>query len=396
MRLIFLFYSNGSAPPDKIPSFDLSSESSNKYAIQFKTDGLYYVFGKLLDQKAIDEVLIVMESARSPGYVDTGRPDMRSIVIPHISCLTDQLREDDLIFTRGGFRSWHDWLVDRQKEGYWAWLYAANTGRQRWPWWDLIMEDLSWDRMGSVDRHGRQYFDYRKPINPEYFFPSNFPSKEAFFEYDFMIGASYITDKKGQWKVVNALRNHKNIFGTVPRCIMPGSVRRGVKTLMMFSILAKDDLRIERPGFVDRRELGRLMRHTKFYISAGASGQNDRGALEALACGCQLIINSPRHHHPILSGNGAPTFIQNCSNTDELTYMISELVNTKASRGDRFKSLKHLEVFTEDRLRSLGFCNSTHGVDLVIVPDFKKILEFFKKYPKRSTKAKKVMSYELR
>lgn len=381
-RLVFLFYSDGPTQPDSIPKFDPKAISVNKYAKQFFTDGLYYVFQRLIEIGTLEEVLIVTESNRSPGFLKTDFPGIQSIIIPHISCLDNLLRPDDIIFTRGGFRSWHDWLIARQKEGYWMWLYAANTGRQRWPFWDLILEDChNWDTVGKTDRLGRHHLDYRKPINPTYFYPTDDPK----YEYDFMIGASYITDKKGQWRTIQALKKFRELYGYSPRCIMPGATRRGTKTLKMLEYLNRNsDLDIEMPGMLNRQKLAVLMRKTKVFIHSGASGQNDRGPLEAMACGCRLILHSPQYHHPLLSSNCSLTITCDCNNLEDFTGAMRSLMSIGT------------DGILQYREQILEFFRKTHEVEMVVIPDFQRILNFFDAYPQRSNDAKEALAYALR
>ena len=40
-----------------------------------------------------------------------------------------------------------------------------------------------------------------------------------------------------------------------------------------------------------------------FFVYMGTGGQNDRGPLEALACGTKIIIANPRRHSPIVYEN---------------------------------------------------------------------------------------------
>lgn len=380
-RLVFLFYSHGSAKPDNIPDYSLKLPSLNKFAVQFETDGLFYVFRRLIELGAVEEVLIVTESARDCGTVDRVHPKIRNIVIPHITCLEDELRDDDIIFTRGGFRSWHDWLVDKQQLGYWMWLYAANTGRQRWPWWDLIMDDLNKEVWNTTDRHGRHYLDYRKPVNPEVFFPCDGKPE---YKYDIMIGASNITDKKGQWRVINALDTFRSMYGYFPRCVIPGAERRNAETSKSMSMMRKSGMEVDMPGMLDRNELAGLMRQTRVFIHGGAAGQNDRGPLEAMACGCFLIINAPSYHHPLITAHGAESFVLDCNDKIRLAQVIANI----------------MEVETNDqreasRQQAIEYFDRTHGVERVVVPDFLKILKFFDKYPKRSAEAKEAIKHEL-
>ena len=52
-----------------------------------------------------------------------------------------------------------------------------------------------------------------------------------------------------------------------------------------------------------RTDLNRWMNRCKIYIHLGGAGQNDRGNLESMLCGCRQIIGMPIYHPPFVYGN---------------------------------------------------------------------------------------------
>ena len=367
MKLIFLYYSEGDNPEMEC---DINKKSNNRFALNFHTEGLDNVFRGLIDDQVINECTVVIESTQGCGSLDFN-PQYRALVVPSLRYVDDILDEDTVIFTRGGFRSWYDYLVKWSNEGRWSWLYAANTGRQRWPFWDIVMNDLIDETY--TDESERLQLRYYKPINHSIFYPN--PGEKPV--YDIMIGASHVHDKKGQYKVVKALAEAKRIFNWTPKCVLPGSFRRGVFTNTILNIIDSEDLDITLPGMISREELANLMRRTKLFIHGGASGQNDRGPLEAMACGCHLMIASPRYHDPVLYNDHRMTFVPDyVDDPASFAIEIQSWINTidrnpDTQAGRQYISDRFLRHFYVDR----------------IITDFTKILSFFKAHHQRDKAA---------
>lgn len=288
MRCVFVFMTSGGAPQNVIPAWNPKGRAKNKYLEEggLPTEGTYWMLKKMKQKGIVDDILLIIESSKHTGrfYLEKNL----GFVIPHISCLDQLLRSDDVLFIRGGFRGWHDWLKSK-KGKHWLMLYGANTGREKWPFWDVILNDL--DTKMETDQKGRLWFPFRKPINPEIF---KFEPQSIL--YDFCIGASYIHDKKGQWRFIEVLKHWKD---NKPRCIMPGAVRHSIKTNR--AIKEAVELGVEMPGMVSRTKLNTILNRSKFFVHLGTSGQNDRGPLEAMRCGCRLVIASPQYHSPYVN-----------------------------------------------------------------------------------------------
>ena len=164
-RLIFLYMSEGCAPPNSNTPWDPKTKSKNKYALGLESEGYLYILRRLSETKVFDEILIFIESNRGPGYFITST-GIKGYVIPEIARINEYLKPNDIIWARGGVRSWYE-VLDEKKGKHWMVLYAANTGRQRWRFWDVVLNDTLGINM--IDRRGRFFFDFEKPINPEIF-----------------------------------------------------------------------------------------------------------------------------------------------------------------------------------------------------------------------------------
>lgn len=292
MKVIFLYTSHGAATPNSISDNWKPPKKCGSQYDKSDGDGIFKLFEELYRNNVITDLRVFYESNRAPGRANW-IPGVYCCVVPEIRFVERYIKEKTIIFVRGGFRHWHDILV-KYKNKNWLILYAANTGRERWKWWDVILEDRQ--RLNVVDPHERYWNFYIKPINEEVFFPSKQEIK-----YDLCIGASHIHDKKGQWRTIEVLIKHKEKFGRCLRTIMPGAARKGVRSSQMHDKIKRHGLDVTIPGELSKGELRRTFNESKCFIHLGTHGQNDRGPLEALACGTPLIIGSPYYHSPIVN-----------------------------------------------------------------------------------------------
>ena len=301
MDVVFLFMSQSSASPGEIPD---DWTAKNPCASQYNhhnSEGYFKQLGELKKQGAIKDLKVFYESNKGPGYANWIK-DVDCQVIPEIRLVDKYIKKDTIIFVRGGFKHWHDWLL-KYKGQNWLMLYAANTGRQRWEWWDVVLNDLK--IVNYVDKTERYWHHFIKPIDEDTFYPDY---KAPPF-YDLCIGASHIHDRKGQWRTVKVLEEYYKLYGTKLNCIMPGSFRRSAKTLEMIKYLEKQNHKIYLPGMLLRNDLRTVFNTTKYFIHLGAHGQNDRGPLEALACGTPVILGSPEYHAELMYNDNSITFI---------------------------------------------------------------------------------------
>lgn len=314
MRLIFLYMYGGSSPK-KLP-YDPSIPAKNGLAINFHTEGYAYLLEALLREKVVDEIIVFIDSTRGSGFYQSG--NLPIYVIPNIAHVDDYLKKDDIIWVRGGFRSWHDWLLGKEWQ-YWQMLYAANTGRQRWKFWDVVFDDLTGHH--SVDKRQRWFFDFRKPVNESIFYPQDQPKV-----YDVCIGASHIHDKKAQWRFVKVAIHFKRLFNYNLKCVLPGRIMRGIGTNNIMSDIKEHNLNIETPGMVPREQVAQLMNQSKFYVHMAGYGQNDRGPLEAMACGTKVILTAPHRHHPTLSANPIAGEVFKSGSPEKFAWLIRDLL----------------------------------------------------------------------
>ena len=296
MKVVFLFMSQGSASPGTTKRVYPTNPCGEKYMDAFAGEGYFKMLEALVKNNTISDLKIFFESNVQPGIASWIKDSsVYCEVIPEIRFVDEYIDKDTIIFVRGGFKHWHDFLL-KYKDQNWLLLYAANTGRERWSWWDIVFDDL--ECRNQIDRHGRYWFPFIKPINEQMFFPEN----DQPLKWDFCIGASHIHDRKGQWRVVEAISEYNKRYGEI-NCVMPGAPRRGLKTVEMIKNLPGIK-HVEMPGHVHRTKLREIFNQSKYFIHLGAHGQNDRGPIEALACGTPIVIGSPKYHAPFLSRIG--------------------------------------------------------------------------------------------
>jgi len=214
-----------------------------------------------------------------------------------MSLALNYINPGDILVVRGGFRAWYPLLdhIYRQRKN-WILFYRANTNRHPWPFWDIILNDLI-DEPRAI--RGRLHYNFSKPVNESIFgiidAPSTIPR-----EYDVMIGASHIHRKKGQYITVKALQQYYHMFGIKPRAILPGGYMRCTENNTIKSIIRSGDVDITGPKNFTRQQLALQMNRTKLFVHPGYGGQNDRGILEAMCCGCLPLIFGQRHVSPII------------------------------------------------------------------------------------------------
>lgn len=297
-KLLFLFMSQGSASPGTTERVYPTKQCGEKYMDAFAGEGYFKMLDALLKNYVIDDLKIFFESNVQPGIASWVKgPSTYCEVIPEIRFVEEYIEEDTIIFVRGGFKHWHDLLL-KYKGKNWLMLYAANTGRERWAWWDIVFDDLRC--ANKIDRHGRYWFPFIKPINEEMFFPEDMIRQQPVPQWDFCIGASHVHDRKGQWRVVDGIIEYNKKYGDLS-AVMPGAPRRGLKTRQMINEKLKLSRFVDICGHVHRTELRRIFNDSKYFIHFGQHGQNDRGPIEALACGTPVVIGSPGYHAPFLS-----------------------------------------------------------------------------------------------
>lgn len=359
MRLIFLYVADGPAPQGAKVFWDRNKKSANFYASRVEEEGYFYLLRKLVHAGIVDEVLIIIESNRSPGRRHYG-PGISGLIMPTIEALEPELQGDDIIWCRGGFRTWHDFLVRQAENRRWLLLYGANTGRERWRFWNIIFNDLA--GQDFVDGAGRVHLDFRKPIQPDIF-----KIKKEKPLYDLCIGASRIHDKKGQWRAIEIAIAYKKLYFHNLKCILPGPWAKGIETNQIKQKIQDHRLSVQVVNNVSRSELANIFNQSRLFAHLGTHGQGDRGPMEAMRCGCQLIIGYPQYHAPWVWNN------------DEITYVPRDPNNFKAI-AERIQSL----LEGNNRLirhRIADYHKANAGISTVISPRMRKLFDFFRAHP---------------
>jgi glycosyltransferase involved in cell wall biosynthesis len=359
MRLIFFYTALGQASPGSNTPWNPSRHTNNRFAVGFQEEGYYWLIKRMLETGIIDECLVFVESTHDTGSREyMARPPYRVYVVPEIAAVDKYIKPGDIIWVRGGFRTWHDYLVVLNKRHHWLLLYAANTGRERWPFWDVIFNDLR--GCDFVDGAGRIHLDFRKPTHEGIFYPMEMKQ-----EWDLCIGASFIHDKKGQWRAIDALIYHEQVFGRKLHCIMPGADRGGVMTREMFKKIATHRLDVAMPGYVSRQELNRIYNASKVFVHLGSHGQGDRGPIEAMRCGCLVIIGYPKYHAPWTGEDNPYCRITLCE-------------NKYIAAGYEGWLTINIPVL---RWEISNYHKSQAGIDTVILPRMRQLFELFNEHP---------------
>lgn len=301
MRIVFLYAAKGQAAPDSSIKWDREKKATNLFVAPLPVEGYYVLLQELITLGVVDEVMIIIESTSGMGRFQY-TPKIYGYVTPRIGDIKEYLRDGDVIWSRGGWRTWFPFLTWAQEQKIWTLCYAANTGRDKWKFWDIVFNDLNANQF--VDRLGRFHYHFKKPTNEKVFF-----LRQIEREYDVCIGASHIHDKKGQWLSLKVAIEYKAIFGKDLKCIMPGSLQRGVKSNYIIQDIAENGLDVALPGMVSRLELGKIFNRSKVFTHLGGGGQNDRGPLEAMCCGTPLVMNTPHRHAPFTYSDKRTTLV---------------------------------------------------------------------------------------
>ncbi len=321
--VLFLYASKGVA---QAPSDTWKSHQAGSRYKHNGQEGYFSMFKHLLDKKIISKLTAVYESNVEPGIADFVK-GADNYVIPRLSheILKPLIGPDTIIFVRGGFKHWVE-LLEPYLGLNWLLMYAANTGRERWKWWDVVFDDLT--LKNEVDSHGRYFFPFIKPVNEDIFKFYKCPKV-----YDICIGASYIHDKKGQYLAVQLIEAFQKKYGYLPDCIMPGVPRRSLYTLKMLETdFTKNDCIM--PGMVNRKRLAKIFNQSKVFIHLGPGGQNDRSLAEAWACGCKLIYRNRDRFSPYFMYNGLDNYLFKSDNLEENVCKLKAILDSTVYYGD--------------------------------------------------------------
>jgi len=356
MRLIFFYVADGAASPGESPLWDPRVLSKNKFVSRFPEEGYYSILKMLVEENIVDEALVIIEG-RGPGSFEYG--PIQGLTIPQTGDLI--LRPDDVVFIRGGFKSSIP-FIERARENGWLLFYGANTGRGRWPYWHVVFDDIGGRNKVVRDR---VYLDFRKPTNTDIFYPV-----EQERDFDLMIGASRIHDKKGQWRGVELALAYESLFGEKLKCVLPGPMARGVKTSKIQTYIKQYSLDITLTGHMPRDDLASYMNRSKVFAHLGSGGQGDRGPLEAMSCGCPIIIGFPKYHAPWTYSHSFCYVPKDTGHYDDIAKHI------------RFQR-QHDRLYFRRKISD--YAKKESGIKEVMLPQMKKLFDFIKKHPDPQT-----------
>lgn len=353
MRLIYLYTSIGSAAAGSNIFWDMNAPTAEPHALSFPTEGHCQMLQELIAEGTLSEVLVFMESARQPG-VHHISPALNFYVVPEINQIKPFIKEGDVFYVRGGFKSWYPFLEEYSGQ-HWMMFYAAASQRGVWPFWDVVLNDL-------IERNqllnNQFHFAYAKPTHEDLFF--HMPAAGKI--YDVIINASHIHDRKAQWKVVHAAVEYKKLYGRDLVMCLPGRFLHGVMSNTIPTVVRERRLKCYMPGMVERKDLNRLYNQSRLYVNLGSGGQNDRGSLEALRCGVPALVAYPRFFAPCVLERGwkanAP------EDPAELACDIHRAL--KAVPASESLAKAYLE---------------TNGLHQVVLPRMRELLAFFKSQP---------------
>ncbi len=364
-KLIYL-YTTGGAPrlpmSDTPPLPDLSLRTHNRYAVNAQSDGMVNMLVRFAKYNPnYDELLIFIDSTVQTGHINIS-PCASLYVIPSINQIAEYIDPGDVLIVRGGFKSWIPLLAHVQDlRQNWMLFYRANTSHGSWPFWDVVLNDLI-DTPRVIGK--RLHYHFVKPVNEDIFGLIDAPGLMQ-RHYDFMIGASHIHRKKGQYQAVQALQKYYQIYGKKPKCVLPGGFVRCMTNDVIRGIMAVGDVDITMPGGMDRRRLALLMNQCKIFVHAGVGGQNDRSILEAIACGMFPIIANQERTAPFVSSIGRVWSFKERNYIDLMEIMHSVLESN----------------LWEYPVQMSQMYNNINGLSQVAMPRLEDLLNFTKENP---------------
>lgn len=346
MRLVFLYVHKGRFPSDA-----------------YFSDGYHSLFQHLTKNKIVDEVAACWIDYCASNTITLQDKDNYSVkVYPAIKDL--DIRPDDIIWVRGGWKSWIPLLEKCNKNKQWLLYYGANTGHERWPYWDIVLNDMT--EMKGVDARERYWLPFQKPI------AEIFSYSPRTLSYDVCLGASHIFHRKGQYNSFEIVKKYKEIFGIDLNCIMPGSFYgRDVRTMQMRKELPQHK-NIKLPGFLPRKDVANILNCTKIYIHMGGGGQNDRSVLEAGLCGCHIMLASAKYHPPWIDND--PAIVYTSKQNTDYVGIAKRLHDILPQAVPERK--KHIADYFEKK----------NGMLSSVIPLFKELFSFLRANPKVNVK----------
>jgi len=339
------------------------------FAERVREEGYFHLIRRMVETGIVDEAVILIESGQE-GRVDYGH-GMHCLIGSDIGRLLQAAEPGDVIWARGGWRSWFTPLQEAGRD-HWLMFYAANTDRWKWPIWDVILDDChpssvipakaGIQSVPFVDPAGRIHVDFRKPINETLFCFRREPCAVSRApSFDLCIGASRVHDRKGQWRAINAMIAYKQVYGRDLTAVLPGPWSHGTETSRIEAKIVEHNLLVRITGELSRKELCDTFNRSRVFAHLGSHGQGDRGPMEAMACGCPILIGFPRYHAPWVLE--AP-FCHAASNPDSPAGVAGAI--------RQMLTIQHAQ-----RRQIAEYCTAQCGIDAVGIPAMRRLFSAF-------------------
>lgn len=325
-KIIFLYTHSGFVSPDPLTPHktDIYRPTNNKFIRGAMSDGFIYMLDQLASQGHVKSVSVFVDDKSNFGIRELSL-HTRGYCVPNMMYCLEFIRPGDIVIIRGGFKPWIPFIKAIKERGENQLVfYAANTPNTRWPFWDIVLDDLS---DSAKIQNDKLFFLFNKPVNEEIFYPD--PGIEK--KYDVCVGASHIHRKKGQFRVVEAALEYEKLTGKRLKMIMPGGFIRCTQNTTIMNLAKSGKVDLTLPGAVPRPILNEFYNQSRLFIHAGAGGQNDRSLLEALRCGVPSIIANPKRFPPWTNTWASLRAV--CVLRDNEPPTIAETIHTMLSRG---------------------------------------------------------------
>ena len=359
-KLIYLYTSD--RPANNAKRELIMTPTKNKFATEAPTDGMIKMWCELAGRDIIDKVEIFVDSHISCGYKQL-TPKASLYVVPDIDIARDFISPGDIVIVRGGFKPWFPTLTKiYEARKNWILFYRANTNRNPWPFWDIILDDLL--KKTSVMHLNRYWFKFSKPVNEEIFKYDPAIGKTYGKHYNVCIGASHIHAKKGQYMGVRALRAYTDYYEYKLSAVLPGGFIRCMYNKEI--ITARDDGIVDVIGHTTRQLLCELLNRSEVFIHAGPGGQNDRGVLEAMCCGLPVILASHNHFSDFVSsGHGYNAVVDAGKSTTPLNIA---------------RWIRSIRMNPSDPLDIKRFYQNYNGLNEVCIPKMISLFEWMNRF----------------
>ena len=327
-------------------------------------EGFYVAFERLIEKGILSELVIVMETTRDEVIKVN---DKVSILLTTDINIDDKLHEGDIVLCRGGFRSWYPLLNRINDRKIPLLFYRAASNRHFWTFWNIVLEDID-PRIaeGAFVDKDRMYLPIVKPAHPRIFYPDETVTQD----YDVCIGASHVHSKKGQIRAVRGLIEAQKQLGIKFKCVMPGRPPKRSILEEIQQVAIDGGLDIDYPGMVDRVTLATIFNRSKMYLHLATCGQNDRGILEAMACGVPSMIGYPKFHPPYMVDN------------DSLVWLADDADDPTRTGGNIAAMYKTVQSLGKDyRITIRQYYLAKNGMREHLLPQFEKLFKYLKENP---------------